>query len=243
MRDFKILQDAGREARLTVGPWTHLSMDSSMMLEAIEFGLPHARGIEPPPRLPVRLFVMGEDAWRDFESWPPAGYAPQRFHLQPDGGLSTSAPLSGSSRFRYDPADPTPAVGGVRMVRGASGRVDNTSLEARSDVLTFTTPPLEQDVEVIGEITAEIWFRSSLQYADLFVRLCDVDTLWPTAHRFKAGHRIRVQVSSGAHPRFTRNPGTGESPATATKLIAADQTVHHSPDYPSAILLRTHTVQ
>src|SRR6266508_3497873 len=49
LRDFKILQDAGREARLTVGPWTHLSMDSSMMLEAIEFGLPHARGIEPPP--------------------------------------------------------------------------------------------------------------------------------------------------------------------------------------------------
>jgi hypothetical protein len=149
------------------------------------------------------------------------------------------------------------------MVRGASGRVDNTSLEARSDVLTFTTPPLEQDVEVVGEITAEIWFESSLQYADLFVRLCDVEpdgrsynvcdglirltnadalapttvTLWPTAHRFKAGHRIRVQVSSGAHPRFTRNPGTGESPATAATLVAGDQTVHHSKDHPSAVIL------
>jgi uncharacterized protein len=234
-----------------------------MMLEAVEFGLAHARGDEPPSRAPVRLFVMGEDAWRDFESWPPEGYTPQRFHLQPGGGLSSAAPSSGTSGYRYDPADPTPAVGGVRMVRGASGRVDNTSLEARSDVLTFTTPPLEQDVEVVGEITAEIWFESSLQYADLFVRLCDVEpdgrsynvcdgltrltdadavapttvTLWPTAHRFNAGHRIRVQISSGAHPRFLRNPGTGESPATATDLVAADQTVHHTPDQPSAVIL------
>jgi uncharacterized protein len=268
LRDFKILQDAGRNARLTVGPWTHLSMDSSMMLEAVEFGLAHARGVEPPSRAPVRLFVMGEDAWRDFECWPPAGYTPQRFLLQAGGGLSTAAPSSGSTSYRYDPADPTPAVGGVRMVRGASGRVDNTSLEARSDVLTFTTPPLEQDVEVVGEVTAEIWFESSLAYADLFVRVCDVEpdgrsynvcdgltrptnadtlapttvTLWPTAHRFKAGHRVRVQVSSGAHPRFTRNPGTGESPATATNLLAADQTIHHNPDHPSAVVLPVRVV-
>ncbi len=264
LRDFTILQEAGRNPRLTVGPWTHLTMDTSMMLEAISFGLAHARGDEPPPRAPVRLFVMGEEAWRDFESWPPAGYSPERFHLQPDGGLSTSVPASGSSTYRYDPADPTPALGGVRMVRGGgSGRVDNTSLEQRGDVLTFTTPPLEQDVEVVGEVAAGIWFQSSRPYADVFVRLCDVDaegrsfnvcdglisltnadtlgpatvTLWPTAYRFRAGHRIRVQVSSGAIPRFARNPGTGESPATATTLLAADQSVHHSADHPSAIIL------
>ncbi|MEI8411375.1 MULTISPECIES: CocE/NonD family hydrolase [unclassified Kribbella] len=263
LRDFKILQEAGRNPRLTVGPWTHLSMDSSMMLEAISFGLAHARGDEPPPRAPVRLFVMGEDAWRDFESWPPAGYEPQRFHLQPDGRLSSAECASGSSTYRYDPADPTPAVGGVRMVRGGSGRVDNTSLEERADVLTFTTPPLEQDVEVVGEVGAEIWFQSSRPYADVFVRLCDVDadgrsfnvcdgltsltdtdtlgpatvTLWPTAYRFRAGHRIRVQVSSGAFPRFARNPGTGESPLTATTLLAADQSVHYGVDYPSAVIL------
>ena len=144
-----------------------------------------------------------------------------------------------------------------------SGRVDNTELEARPDVLTYATEVLDTDVEVIGEISAEIWFRSSLPYADVFVRLCDVDEkdrshnvcdglvsltgadeltradvkLWPTAHRFKRGHRIRVQVSSGAFPRYARNPGTGEPRTTATTLRAADQEIHHAPNHPSAITL------
>jgi putative CocE/NonD family hydrolase len=207
---------------------------------------------------------MGAEAWRDFDSWPPSAYAPQRFHLHPGGVLSTEPPPGDTAPdgYRYDPADPTPAVGGVRMVRD-SGRVDNTRLEARSDVLTYTTTALERDVEVVGEVSAEIWFRSSLPHADVFVRLCDVDprgrsynicdglvsltgadeitcaavSLWPTAYRFKRGHRIRVQVSSGAFPRYARNPGTGEPHATATTLRTADQTVHHDPEHPSAIVL------
>ncbi|WP_203731032.1 CocE/NonD family hydrolase [Streptomyces sp. SID12501] len=118
------------------------------------------------------------------------------------------------------------------------GRVDNAKLEARPDVLTCTTPVLEQDVEIIGEVSAEIFFRSSLPHADVFVRLCDVVEkgrslnicdglitltdadeggcarveLWPTAYRFKSGHRIRVQVSSGAS-RATTATLAPESPA------------------------------
>ena len=267
LRDFQILQEAGRQARLTVGPWTHLSRDGLPIRETLEFGLAHARGTQPPRRGPVRLYVMGQEAWRDFDSWPPRGYAPERFHLHPGGVLSSQEPgESAPDSYRYDPADPTPAAGGVRMVRD-SGRVDNTALEARPDVLTYTTPVLAEDVEVIGEVSAEIWFRSSLSHADVFVRLCDVDprgrstnvcdglvslsgadelagavvTLWPTAHRFQRGHRIRVQVSSGAFPRFARNPGTGEPHATATTLLAADQTVHHDPAHPSAIILPVRT--
>jgi hypothetical protein len=64
----------------------------------------------------------------------------------------------------------------------------------------------------------------------------DVD-LWPTGHRFLAGHRIRVQIASSAFPRFSRNTGTGESLATATRLVAADQEVFHEPAYPSHISL------
>jgi uncharacterized protein len=216
--------------------------------------------------------VMGENAWRDFESWPPPGYSPTRLHLGPGGTLSVADPgadpgapaaaESSPDRYRYDPADPTPAVGGARMVRD-SGRRDNTALEARPDVLTYTTPPLEADTEVAGEVSAEIWFSSSLAHADVFVRLCDVDPrgrswnvcdgltsltgadkvtratvrLWPTAYRFKRGHRIRVQVSSGAFPRYARNPGSGEPLATATRLLAADQSVYHDPAHPSAVIL------
>jgi len=263
LRDFRALQDAGRSARLTVGPWTHAEFHNTAILEALEFGLAHARGETPPERAPVRLYVMGEEAWRDVDSWPPAGYQPQRFHLQPDGALNAEPPTeSGGDGYRYDPAEPTPAVGGVRGSRGP-GRVDNTALESRPDVLTYTTDVLTDDVEVIGEVSAEIWFRSSLSFADVFVRLCDVDPngrstnicdgltslteadrvscatvqLWPTAHRFTRGHRIRIQVSSGAFPRYARNHGTGEPRATAVELRAADQTVHHDPDHPSAIIL------
>jgi hypothetical protein len=262
LRDFTILQDSGRTARLTVGPWTHQALTGVPMREALEFGLAYAEGGQPAPRKPVRLFVMGEEKWRDFDSWPPAGYQTRRFHLHAGGVLSADVPAAAApARFRYDPADPTPAVGGVRASGG--GRADNAKLEARPDVLTYTTAPLDADVEVVGEVGAEIWFESSRPYADVFVRVCDVDPrgrstnvcdglvslagadrltraevpLWPTAYRFGRGHRIRVQVSSGAFPRFARNPGTGEPQATATRLEAADQAVHHGPEHPSAVLL------
>jgi uncharacterized protein len=265
LRDYQILQDAGRQARLTVGPWTHTSPGAvrAAMTEILSFGLAHARGEPPPARSPVRLYVLGAAAWRDFAAWPPPGYAPQRFHLQPAGGLATDPPPEAApDRYRYDPADPTPAAGGVRM-SGRAGRVENSRLEARADVMTYTTPPLRHDTEVIGEVSAEIWFRSSLRYADVFVRLCDVDArgrsrnvcdglvslfaadqlgpasvrLWPTAYRFRTGHRIRIQVSSGAFPRYARNTGTGEPHLTATTLKAGEQEVYHDPSHPSAVIL------
>ena len=248
LRDFQILQEAGRPARLTVGPWTHASMGAfrASMRETLGFGLAYARGVDPPERAPVRLFVMGEEAWRDFGSWPPTGLSRHSGSTSSRGGAllrGAAARARPPDRYRYDPADPTPAAGGVRL-SGTAGRVDNSALEARDDVRTYTTDRLDQDIEVIGEVSAEIWFRSSLPYADVFVRLCDVDPrgrsrnvcdglislsgadeiscatvrLWPTAHRFKAGHRMRVQVSSGAFPRYGRNPGTGEARATATTL-------------------------
>ena len=130
-------------------------------------------------------------------------------------------------------------------------------------MLTYTTAVLDEEVEIIGEVSAEIWFRSSLAHADVFVRLCDVGPdgrsfnicdgltslsgadeltratvrLWPTAYRFTRGHRIRVQVSSGAFPRYARNTGTGEPIAGAVILRAADQAVFHDPDHPSAVIL------
>ena len=149
------------------------------------------------------------------------------------------------------------------------GPKDNRKLEARADVLIYTSAVLEHNVEVIGPVTAELYVRSSLQHTDFFARLCVVEPsgtsinvcdgivrlipgypvpqadgslriqidLWPTAYRFRRGQRIRVQVSSGAHPRFARNLGSGEPLATATTLRVADQTIYHDPEHPSAILL------
>ncbi|WP_194829812.1 CocE/NonD family hydrolase [Nocardia sp. XZ_19_231] len=268
LRDFTILQQAGRPARLTIGPWTHLSTDPLPIRESLEFGLAHACGQQPPQRAPVRLYVMGAEAWADFETWPPSGYASERYFLHSGNGLSDQPPSDPAGdaepdRYRYDPADPTPATGGVVMRFRGGGRVDNTALEARPDVLTYSTAVLEQDVEIIGEVSAEIWFRSSLAFADVFVRLCDVHPdgrsfnvcdglvsltgadeltcatveLWATAHRFKRGHHIRVQVSSGAFPRYARNTGTAEPRAMATTLRIAEQEIYRGPEHPSYIAL------
>jgi uncharacterized protein len=129
LRDFRVLQDAGRAPRLTVGPWPHVAPASMQVSirELFEFAAAHARGEAPPAREPVRLFVMGENRWRDFPSWPPPGYDARRFHLQAGGGLAADLPgESAPDDYRYDPADPTPALGGVRMSMGAkAGSVDN----------------------------------------------------------------------------------------------------------------------
>jgi putative CocE/NonD family hydrolase len=61
--------------------------------------------------------------------------------------------------------------------------------------------------------------------------------LWPTAFTFRRGHRIRLQVSGGAHPLFARNPGTGDPLGTATDLVTVTVELFHDPEHPSAVLL------
>jgi uncharacterized protein len=218
---------------------------------------------------PVRLFVMGADEWRELDAWPPPARE-RRYFLHGHGLLSPAAAALDSppDHYRYDPADPTPSVGGPLLSRYAGPR-DNRALEARHDVLCYTTPLLEQAVEVAGAVRLELFFRSSVDHTDFFGPLCDVHPdgrsinicdgllrvapgaaapqpdgslrimvdMWSTAHRFRAGHRIRLQVSSGAHPRWTRNLGTGEPLATGARMVAAAQTIYHDHVHPSALVL------
>ena len=272
LEDYAALRRAGRDVRLIVGPWTHVSrgLMAVSTRESIRFLRAHLLGDERLLRRPrVHLHVGGADEWRDYKDWPPPKSREWRLHLHAAGGLEPSDPQpSPPDRYRYDPEHPTPAFGGPVLL-ARKPVVDNRPLERRHDVLVYTTEPLGNGVEAIGPVHAEIFVRSSLEHFDVFVRVCDVDrlgvsrnvcdalervtpeqvtrdadgvarvafSLWPTAHRFRRGHRIRVQVSSGAHPRYARNPGTGEPFASATRLVAADQEVLHDPDHPSAVTL------
>lgn len=272
LADYRRLREAGKHPYLTIGPWTHMDTTwlKMSMSETIAWYRAHLFGDTSALRKsPVQVFVMGAGEWREFDEWPPPGYRAQRWHLQPNHGLAAAPPISSEpDHYRYDPADPTPSVGGSSL-SGNSGPKDNRALEARKDVLVYTGAPLESDLEAIGPVTAELYVKSSLEHTDFFARLCDVSPngksmnvcdglvrltpkmappdedgcrkvtleLWATAYRFKRGHRVRLQVSSGSHPRFTRNTGSGEPLATATRLVAADQTVFHDPSRPSAIVL------
>jgi len=273
LADHAALVEAGVETQLVVGPWAHTS--TGMLATSLREGLGWLRAHLLGDRrmlsgVPVRVWVSGEEAWRDLDRWPPEGTRPWTLHLQPGGGLDEAAPPAEAEpdRYRYDPAQPTPALGGPVLL-ARQPVVDNRPLEARDDVLVYTTEPLERDVVAMGPVTAVVHLRSSREHTDVFVRVCDVlpsgpslnvcDALvrlqpgapaadadgvrrvelplWPTAHRFRRGHRIRVQVSSGAHPRYARNPGTGEPPAIAHTLVAADQEVFHDAARPSAVTL------
>lgn len=273
LQDYQALRRAGKQPSLLVGPWTHLSAGRNGMVirETLAW---LDRQVKGKPvgghELPVHLFVMGENAWRHFADWPPPA-RPKCWYLHPGGQLLPSIPpASEPDHYRYDPADPTPAVGGSSLGAGKRmGPQDNRALEARSDVLVYTSAELSHDLEVIGPVKAEVYVRSSLPYTDFFVRLCVVKPsgrsinlcdgmvrltpgsvppepdgslrlsidLWPTAYHFRKGERLRVQVSSGAHPRFARNLGSGEPLATGTKLCVASQTVYHDPEHPSVMVL------
>ena len=177
LRDYRELQEAGRKPHLLIGPWTHVAAGSAgpVVRESLAWLRAHLFGERSGLRQePVRLFVMGADEWRDFAEWPPPGSHPERWYLQQGGGLAPELPTeSEPDRYRYDPADPTPTVGGV-MFGPNSGPKDNRALEARPDVLVYTSKPLDHDLEVIGPVTADLFVRSSLEHTDFFARLCDV---------------------------------------------------------------------
>ena len=270
--DYVRLRQAGRRPYLTIGPWAHTSFAAFpyMVREPLIWFRAHLLGEQRRLRpAPVRVFVMGRNKWKNLPDWPPPGYQPQRWFLQPGRRLAPQPPgAAPPDRYRYDPANPTPAVGGSSLSQN-SGPKDNRAVEARPDVLVYTSAVLEHEVEVIGPLRAELFVQASLEHTDFFVRLCDVDPkgrsinisdglvrlrpgdptvgddgvwqitveLWATAHCFKPGHRIRVQVAGGSHPRYARNPGSGEPLATATRLLPADHTIYHDAAHPSAILL------
>jgi putative CocE/NonD family hydrolase len=252
--DYATLRAAGRRPRLVVGPWHHGSATLlvNALREAVPFLVEHLRGGRPNEDPPVRVFVGGARAWRAFEDWPPA-HRVQEWFLNSDDGLATqTARDPGRRRFRYDPSDPTPSVGGPRLMGRVAGIRDNRRVEARPDVLVYTSAPLEEPVEAIGPVRAVIRTTSSTPSFDVFVRVCDVHPdgrsvnicdglarvdgtpgevhevavdLWPMAHVFTPGHRIRVQVSGGAHPRWARNPGTGAALAEPGPLVPSDREV------------------
>jgi putative CocE/NonD family hydrolase len=273
LRDYATLKAAGGQPHLTIGPWFHAHPGELMagLREGVAWFDAQLKGDRRGLRQkPVRIYLMGADEWRELDDFPPPARE-TRYYLHACARLAAVPPAGDlpPDRYRYDPADPTPAVGGALLAFQGAGPQDNRRLEARSDVLCYTTAPLARDLDVVGPVRLELFARSSLPNADFFGRLCDVAPdgrstnvcdglfriepgsgeaqpdgtlrlevdMWATAHRFRRGHRLRLQVSSGAHPRWSRNLGTGEAVATGVRMKAADQTVYHDAAHPSALVL------
>ncbi|REK63702.1 MAG: X-Pro dipeptidyl-peptidase [Brevibacillus sp.] len=193
-----------RQSKLVIGPWMHL--DHSHQAGEIHFGLAANYAVADMVGLqlrwfdhfvkgkdtgiineaPVKIFVMGENVWRDEYEWPLArtNYTSYYLHsqghantLHGDGVLSTIMPdQEPADHYTYDPLNPVITKGGAIMMPPdfSSGAFDQRESESRNDVLVYTTPVLENDVEVTGPVKVKLWASSSAVDTDFVARLVDV---------------------------------------------------------------------
>jgi putative CocE/NonD family hydrolase len=221
----------------------------------------------------VIYYLMGANEWQAADAWPLPEAAPVPLYLGAGGKLTSEKPgASQPDRYSYDPNDPTPTVGGsIVSYVYPPGSVDVSEVQKRKDVLTYTTPPLARDLDVVGPLKLVLYASSSAVDTDFAARLTDVFPdgraiqlqngvlrtryrniegdpelmepgktyrfeidMWATGNRFKAGHRLRVDISSADFPRFDRNTNRG---GTEGPPIVAAQTIYHDAERPSHLLL------
>lgn len=302
LETYSILAKKTSANRIVIGPWPHdmsikfpgidFGKDSGAPIRAYQMEwfdhwlkTPH-----PAPEFrqpPVRIFVMGANKWRDEREWPLARTRYTPLYLSGKGnansakgdGLLTSEPhkYDLADDFVYDPRNPVPTNGGAICCNPLIfpwGPRDQSAIEARDDVLVFSTPALKQDLEVTGSIRVVLYASTSQPDTDFTAKLVDVlpngvpqnltdgalrlryrNSLdqpvlarqgeiyqisidaGVTSNVFRAGHKIRVEISSSNFPRFDRNPNTGRRIADETELRIANQRIYHGKQYPSYLLL------
>jgi hypothetical protein len=141
--------------------------------------------IEKQPK--VTYFTMGSNTWQTSATWPPEGAEPVTLYLSSkgkanslfgDGALTSSPPATDApDAFTYDPATPVPSHGGNVCCTGTAitpGAFDQRTVEARADVLVYTSEPFKQGVEVSGPMTPTLYVSSDAKDTDFTVKVVDV---------------------------------------------------------------------
>jgi len=281
---FRLKTRAARvPVELVLGPWTH-GGTAHRKTQDMDFGPSAAIDIEQlniswfdrflktkmsGPPVTVRYFVMGENTWKDSSDWPPPGATQVPLYLGFGGRSSFTATdvRSATTEFVSDPNDPVPSVPKERkdVSRVALwSPLDYSPVSARSDVASFLTAPLENDLEIAGPMQAELWGESDTPSADWIVRVFSVPEkglaiplaqgilrekispgvashlvrvdLGSSAARIRKGERLRVEIAGSCFPLYDRNLHTGEGPFSFVTRVA-HQKVHHGQPHPSRILV------
>jgi putative CocE/NonD family hydrolase len=247
---------AGRvPLRIVIGPWAHFpwgrrvgALDFSDVaigeidqLQVRWFAHWLGSGTDPAVLEPgVRLFDMGALRWRDFDTWPMLGGT---FHLggsgraaldERDGTLLPAPSSDGIETFVHDPWRPVPSIGAAE---------DRANIDARPDVLTFTTPPLQAPVLLAGDVRAALDIAADAPEFDVSCTLSRVAAngqvigfaegyrrvmtsgpveipMRATCLTLRSGERLRVSIAGAAFPAFPVNPGTGLDPTRARMIDA-----------------------
>jgi putative CocE/NonD family hydrolase len=256
MEQYFRLHQRGCNVALTVGPWDHQGGIAPIITQNMHAWVDTylSKKEEAGRKKPVEYFVSGAEEWRASTDFPPPTSA-YTLHLHAGQKLRCDepGPESSSSDFIFDPKDPTPAIGGAQLI-GKSGFVDDTAMYTRSDILSFTTDTLDKDIEFIGQPNICLAHSTDNLYADLFIRISEVDakgksrsitetyqrldperdmeeevklSLRWCAHRFVKGKKIRVLIAGGSHPHFARNLGVANLDNRGSDTKAVKHTVFH----------------
>ena len=235
MRAHAKTESARKAQRLLVGPWAHASTSPEGKIGDVTFGKQAVlemdaairewsdwalRGVENEfaKEPPVKIFVMGANAWRSENEFPLARQRETKYYLHSangansirgDGSLSTSAPkMEKPDRFVYDPANPVATIGG-RLCCGNNdlppGPFDQSPNESRDDVLVFSTPVLDSDIEATGQIKLELHASTTAADTDFTALLADVD---PSGYaRFLTDGIVRARFRESAEKADPIVPG------------------------------------
>ncbi|MEX0875165.1 MAG: CocE/NonD family hydrolase [Actinomycetota bacterium] len=234
MREKGATDIARSDSRLILGGWTHnyaLNFVGSFGLGGLgsadgaglgilhrTFYDRHLRGanVDLPP---VRYFVMGERAWRDADDWPIPGTDFWRMYLHSrgkansnrgDGALSLDPPAASESpdRYKSDPMDPVPSWGFRVMYTGGTtvaGPFEQMRVEQRDDVLVYTSDPLSEAWEVVGDIDLHLYLSSTARDTDVVAKLCVV---WEDGSSFNlADGALRLRRREGPTTQNLIEPG------------------------------------
>ena len=284
---------------LLIGPWGH-DTNAGTTLGDIDFGTAAVidldrvkerwfdrwlkgedNGVDSEP--PVRIFVMGENRWRNENEWPLERTKFVRYYLHSkgransrfgDGRLGTMAPSDGPpDRYRYDPADPAPFITDPHYSQ-LGGSDDYRAIERRDDILVYTGPELTEPLEVCGPLRVKLFAASSTRDIDWTAKVLDVhpsgyaqrlndgivrarfrNTMereeplepgkieeydidcWSTCVVLLQGHRLRLEISSSAFPKFDRNMNTGGPIGKEAEGVVAEQSVYHDEEHPSHVVI------
>lgn len=285
--------------KLLMGPWEH-NINTSTKSGEVDFGPDSTidlkarirrwfdhwlkdQPVEEQHEPRVRLFVMGENTWRDENEYPLARTQYTSYYLHSggnansrygDGGLSPQLPANEPpDRYTYDPERPVAFITAPTSSQ-IGGADDYAAIQQRGDVLVYLTSPLERDTELTGPVRLILYAATSAADTDFTAmlfdlhpggfaqRLCDgivrarfrdgnarmsliephkvyryeID-LWNTSQVFFKGHRVGIQVTSSAFPKYDRNLNTGEDLGTGAKMLIAEQTLYHDAERASALIL------
>ncbi|MBI9043753.1 MAG: CocE/NonD family hydrolase [Anaerolineaceae bacterium] len=278
-------------SKLIIGPWAHLNY-SNVIGEA-DYGMTGSmtfidgqydhvaltarwfdywlkgkeNGILDEP--PIKVFLSGKNTWVHENEWPPTRTIFTPLYLHKGASLSIQMPKDDepSIGYSYDSANPTPTWGGAVLMHPVfvPGVKDQRGIEHRNDILSFTSQPLTEDLQVMGPVEVKLWASSSAPETDFVARLIDVHPdgyahnltdgiirtppqypgkvmelnidLWSVGHVFETGHSLRLDIASANFPRWDRNPNTGKPFGQSADLQIAEQTIYIEAQYPSHIIL------